>query len=98
MARPTTPVITRRDALAAALRIIDSEGITALSIRRLAAELGVNGASFYHHFRNKEEIIAGAAELALDAAGVPDDTDVDWREWIFQNAKAYREACSSIPI
>jgi AcrR family transcriptional regulator len=36
-----------------------------LSIRRLAAELGVNGASLYHHFECKDDILIGATELAL---------------------------------
>lgn len=46
-------------------RIIDEHGLQGLSIRRLAEALGVNGASLYHHFRNKDEILAGVAELAL---------------------------------
>ena len=97
MARPKVPLITKRDALAEALRIIDEEGIEALSIRRLAGALNVNGASFYYHFENKEAIIAGAAELALDGARAPAATDVDWREWIFRNAEAYREALIAHP-
>lgn len=44
---------------------MDSNGLDALSTRRIAKQIGVNGASLYHHFKNKDEIINGAMELAL---------------------------------
>lgn len=97
MARPKVPLISKRATLEVALRIIDEEGIDALSIRRLAAEFNVNGASFYYHFNNKEEIIAGAAELALDDVRVPRDTGEDWREWLLRNAQMYRKALLNHP-
>ena len=59
--RPKVPLISKRKTLEAALRIIDAEGLESLSVRRLAIELNVNGASLYHHFKNKEEILVGAA-------------------------------------
>lgn len=97
MARPKVPLISKRQTLETALRIIDEEGIDALSMRRLATELNVNGASFYYHFHNKEEIIAGAAELALDDLRAPRDTGEDWQTWIIRNARLYRKALLSHP-
>lgn len=97
MARPKTPLISRRKALAAALQIIDTEGLDALSIRRLADELGVNGASLYYHFANKEEIVVGAAELALAEVRTPTRTDQDWRTWMPRNSKALRWAMLEHP-
>ena len=47
----------RTRALEEALRIIDDEGLDALSIRRLADVLGVKGASLYHHFKDKDDRI-----------------------------------------
>lgn len=43
----------QRDIVAAALRILDSEGPTGLTIRRVAAELGIRGPSLYKHVRDK---------------------------------------------
>lgn len=97
MARPKIPLISRRETLATALRIIDEEGIGALSIRRLAAALKVNGPSLYYHFHNKDEIIAGAAELAFDDVRVPRDTGEDWQEWLLRNARMYRKALLNHP-
>ena len=67
MPRPKFALISRRKTLEAALHIIDTEGLDALSLRRLAIELNVNPASLYHHFSNKEEILVGAAMLALSS-------------------------------
>jgi TetR/AcrR family tetracycline transcriptional repressor len=97
VARPKEPLISKRAVLEIALRIIDEEGINALSIRRLASELNVNGASFYYHFHNKDEIIAGAAELALDDVRAPRDTGEDWREWLLRNTRLYRKALLNHP-
>jgi AcrR family transcriptional regulator len=92
MPRPKTPLISRRNALVAALDIIDREGLDALRIRRLGEELGVNGASLYHHFQNKDEIVVGAAELALQYVRTPDTRHDDWPEWLARNTRSTRDA------
>lgn len=45
-----------------ALALADSEGLDALTIRRLATELGVTPMALYWHFRGKEELVAGLAD------------------------------------
>lgn len=92
MGRPRKPLISRRKTLEAALRIIDEEGLEALSIRRLGRELNVQGISLYHHFNNKEEILIGVCELALEKVRTPDKTETDWREWLLSNAIELRRA------
>ncbi|HEV3354861.1 MAG TPA: TetR family transcriptional regulator [Acidimicrobiales bacterium] len=97
MARPKTPLISRRKTLEVALDIVDEEGLDALSIRRLATELKVNGASLYHHFANKDEILAGVAQLALADVRTPTDPDAEWREWLLRNVLGYRQALKMHP-
>lgn len=97
MARPKVPLISKRAALEAALDIIDTEGIDALSIRRLAERLGVNGASLYHHFQNKEEIVVGAAKLALEEVRVPQGHEEPWEVWLLRNARRLRAAFRDHP-
>jgi AcrR family transcriptional regulator len=97
VARPKTPLISRRKTLEVALKIIDKEGLDALSIRRLATELKVNGASLYHHFDNKDEILAGVAQLALADVRTPTDPDAEWRAWLLQNVLGYRQALKQHP-
>lgn len=97
MVRPKVPLISKRLTLETALRIIDEEGLDDLSIRRLARELDVNGASLYHHFKNKDEILLGAAKLALEDARLLQGNDVDWREWFIDQARLYRRALMDHP-
>jgi TetR/AcrR family tetracycline transcriptional repressor len=97
VARPKTPLISRRNTLEVALEIVDAEGLDALSIRRLATELKVNGASLYHHFANKDEILAGVAQLALADVRTPTDPDAEWREWLLRNVLNYRQALKMHP-
>ncbi|MFI8089462.1 TetR/AcrR family transcriptional regulator [Streptomyces sp. NPDC086080] len=97
MARPKVPLISRRKALEAALEIVDNEGLEALSIRRLGEALKVNGASLYHHFRNKDEILVGVTQLALADVAAPRTQNENWRVWLPLNAYRTRQALISHP-
>jgi len=97
MARPTTPLISRRTAVQAALELIDEQGIEKFSLRKLGAKLGVHGMSIYHHFRDKDEILDEVASLVLNelkASPAPLDNIV---EWSLVNAKRYRRALLEHP-
>jgi len=97
MGRPKQPLISRRTTMEVALRIIDEEGLDALSIRRLGAEMNVRGISLYHHFKDKSAILAGACELALKRIRTPSHADKDWREWLTQNTIEYWRALRAHP-
>lgn len=97
MSRPKKQLISRKRTLEIALRIIDEEGLDALSIRRLGRELNVQGISLYHHFANKEAILVGACELALADVRTPDMSNPDYRTWLLDNAIAYRAALLAHP-
>src|SRR4051794_4586957 len=55
MARPAT--IDRDDVLETALRLLDAEGAEALTMRRLASELGVSAMAPYRHVGSKDELL-----------------------------------------
>jgi TetR/AcrR family tetracycline transcriptional repressor len=97
MARPKVPLISRRAALEAALDIIDNEGLAALSIRRLGEALNVNGASLYHHFKGKDDILIGATQLALADVTAPRSDSDNWRVWLPMNAYRTRQALIAHP-
>ncbi|MEM8860227.1 MAG: TetR/AcrR family transcriptional regulator [Chloroflexota bacterium] len=48
-----------------ALNLIETEGMKALSLRKVAKQAGVSSGAPYHHFKNKDELVAGLAELSL---------------------------------
>ncbi|MFD7829642.1 TetR/AcrR family transcriptional regulator [Kitasatospora sp. NPDC059803] len=77
MARPRTPLLSRERIVAAALRLIDAEGLAALSTRRLATELSVSGPSLYNHVATKDELLDAVVdsvigEVDLSMFGTPD--------------------------
>jgi len=97
VARPKVPLISRRKALEAALEIVDNEGLAALSIRRLGEALNVNGASLYHHFENKEDILVGVTQLALADVTSPRSEHDNWRVWLPLNTYRTRQALIAHP-
>jgi AcrR family transcriptional regulator len=50
-------VTSRAQILAAARRLIDRDGWETLTIRRLAAEMGIGPTTLYHHVRNKQDLL-----------------------------------------
>jgi TetR/AcrR family tetracycline transcriptional repressor len=93
VARPKVPLIDRQVAIATALALIDRDGLEAFSTRRLAAALGVNAPSLYHHFRDKQAILDGVRTLiALESdLAAPVRPGTTWQERIRASAVAYRE-------
>ena len=73
---PTPATSTSRGGLSreriarGALELLDREGVDALTMRRLAAELGVGTMTLYGYFRTKEELIDAAVDAATEEAGV----------------------------
>jgi TetR/AcrR family tetracycline transcriptional repressor len=63
-----------------ALALADSEGIDALTIRRLAQELGVTPMALYWHFRSKEELITGVADRIWGEIRTDVDPSADWSD------------------
>jgi TetR/AcrR family tetracycline transcriptional repressor len=90
VARPKTPLISKREVIRQALAVLDADGMEALSIRRLGAELNVNGASLYHHFANKDEILIAVGRAVLGEVVVP-PTNEDPVEWIIQISRSQRQ-------
>ncbi len=56
---PRIPKFTHAQILEVAIKLIDSEGLAKLSMRRLGAELGVEAMSLYNYFSNKGELLDG---------------------------------------
>jgi TetR/AcrR family transcriptional regulator, tetracycline repressor protein len=60
------------------LALADAEGLEGLTIRRLAADLGVTPMALYWHFRSKEELLTGLAEQVWSELDIDVDTAADW--------------------
>lgn len=58
----------RREVLDATWRVIGSEGLEALTLRKIAQEAGCSNGVLAHYFRNKEDILVSAHQLAFARA------------------------------
>lgn len=76
--------LNREVILAAALRLVDRESIDALTMRRLADELGSAPMSLYAHFATRDEIIDGLADKALEALDLEPDPRAPWPEQLLE--------------
>jgi AcrR family transcriptional regulator len=75
------PRYSREDIAATAVRICDTEGIDALSMRRLAQELGAGTMTLYHYVQTKDEVLTLVSDAVMAEVLVPDDHPLprDWR-------------------
>lgn len=89
MADPTETrePLTPERILDAAIEVADQDGIDALSMRRLAAALGVEAMSIYHHIPNKGALVDAMADRVFGEIELPEDED-DWREAVRRCAES----------
>lgn len=74
------PRFSREDITETAIRIADEEGIEALSMRHLAAELGAGTMTLYHYVRTKDELLALLNDAVMaEVVLSPDEMPTDWR-------------------
>jgi AcrR family transcriptional regulator len=65
--------------LQAALDFVDANGLAALSMHKLGAELGVQGMSLYSHVENKDALLDGIVEAMTWEAEMPPAAGTDWQ-------------------
>ena len=94
-ARRRTP-LTRQRVIEAALRIMDREGLDAVTMRRIGRELGVEAMSLYNHVADKEDILDGICEGVMAEFEFPSPTG-DWAEDCRLGARAWRRLLQAHP-
>jgi TetR/AcrR family transcriptional regulator, tetracycline repressor protein len=72
------PRLSKAAVVERGLALADAEGLEAVTIRRLAAELGVTPMALYWHFRSKDELLTGLADRIWAEIDVQVDADADW--------------------
>src|SRR4051794_13983140 len=72
--------LSRERIVAAALGLVREGGVSALSMRRLAAELDATVAISYHYFPNKSAVVEAVAEVVVEAIIACDDPAQHWRD------------------
>jgi AcrR family transcriptional regulator len=75
--------------LATALRLVDTEGLDALTRRRLARELGRDAMTLYRYAPDQAALLDGIVELVLDELELPEEGQ-DWQTQLRRSAHSFR--------
>ena len=97
MARPRQTLLTRERIVDTAAALVDAEGLDAVSVRRLATELGVQGPSLYNHFGTKAEILDAVADAVIARVDVSAFGEYEWDEALRRWAHSYHAELSAHP-
>ena len=86
----TSPALTRKRILRAALKLVDRQGVEALSIRKLAAHLGVTPKALYSYVHSREDLLQGVVHLLFGNLTAPDSGAGHWSERFRELCRWYR--------
>lgn len=86
--RPARVPLSRQQIVDAALRIVRTEGVDGVSMRRLAAEFDTGPSSLYAHVANKDELLALMFDEVCGLVEVPAIDPAKWQEQILELARA----------
>jgi AcrR family transcriptional regulator len=86
---PDRTPLNRDRLLQGAVAVVDDGGLSALTMRALAEELGVKPMALYHHVANKEEILDGIIDIVFGEIELPEPGG-DWRDAMRRRASSAR--------
>jgi AcrR family transcriptional regulator len=89
--------LTREAIVAAAIAVADTEGLDAVSIRRVAGDLGVRPMSLYTHIASKEDLLDLMVNEVVAEALVPEPLPDDWRAAVREIAVRSHDAFVAHP-
>lgn len=88
--------LTTQSAVAAAIVLADEDGIEALSMRSLAARLGMSPMALYKHVADKDELLDAMVDTVVGGYATPVETG-EWREVVRARILAARQALEAHP-
>jgi len=90
------PALDRERLVAALLAIAEREGIAAINMRRVAADLGVSPRLIYHHVKDKDEMLLALFD-EIWARNMPELTGLSWQDRLREVAATSRRALARYP-
>jgi AcrR family transcriptional regulator len=96
MTRSPEPILSRERIVAVALRLLDEDGLSGLSTRRIAAELGITSSALYYHFDSMDDIVAGVVHEVMRSMSEPDPAS-HWTAQVTLLSRSYRDTLIAHP-
>ena len=92
--RPARAPLSQAAIVDAAFRVVDRDGAEALSMRRVAQELGTGAASLYWHVDNKDALVNLMIDRVAGEVGLPEPDPARWqeqlREWLLEVREVFQ--------
>jgi TetR/AcrR family transcriptional regulator, tetracycline repressor protein len=93
---PPRERLTRERIIEAAMHIMDEEGLEAVSMRRVARDVGVEAMSLYHYVRDKDDLLDGVCAMVMCDFRYPNE-DRPWIEVARDGAREWRRVLRQHP-
>lgn len=94
--RRARPALSRDTIVTTAVALADEDGMAAVTMRKVAAELGVEAMSLYHHVANKDDLLDGMVDAVMAEFEVPNEAG-DWRDALRHRCRSARAALRRHP-
>ncbi|MGP3959842.1 TetR/AcrR family transcriptional regulator [Nonomuraea sp. 3N208] len=91
------PVLSLERIVAAAIEVLDAEGLDALTMRRLGSQLGVSAMSLYRHVPNRDALLAALVDHLFAEAVVEFEPGTPWPDALARFGAAYRRMLLAHP-
>jgi AcrR family transcriptional regulator len=88
--------LTRERIVDAALGLMDTDGLEAVTMRRVAREVGVEAMSLYHHVRDKDDLLQAVCDRVMASFEFPEEGG-DWAARCKAGARSWRRLLQAHP-
>ena len=89
--------LSRKRILRTALRIVQNEGVESLTMRRMAREFKVQPTAIYWHIENRDDLMQGVLDIALERVELGLSAEGPWDEEVRRLCRTLREEISAHP-
>lgn len=89
--------MTRERVVEAAMTMIEEGRYREMSIRNLAAELGVAPMTLYGHIKNRDDLLDAVVDRLLDKGWEPEVSTDDWRAWVIDATLRFHDLLATEP-
>lgn len=89
--------VSRSDLTEAAIALVERDGLDALTMRRLAAELDRAPMSLYTHVRSRDDLVDAIVTRLIELLGLHDVPGEPWQDTVRRTLRSYRDLAVRLP-
>ncbi|HEY1105440.1 MAG TPA: TetR family transcriptional regulator, partial [Agromyces sp.] len=95
--RAPRQTLTRREITDTAIDLVERDGLDALTMRRLATELGVAPMSLYTHVASRDDLVDAIVEQLIERLDLHDEPGEPWQQAVRRTLGTYRDLAVALP-